>query len=83
MVNINNAKLVTYGQIFQNGKVPMLSYMELHSFSKSNTTVLAEAKNRNNILDLFNLSLSQEAFSPLAQLQQDLNSLQLNENNDL
>ena len=61
----------------------MLSYMELHSFSKSNTTVLAEAKNRNNILDLFNLSRSQEAFSQLAQLQQDLNSLQLNENNDL
>jgi hypothetical protein len=83
MVNINNAKTCFLWSDLWNGKVPMISYPELHSFSKSNTRILAKAKNRNNILDLFNLPLSQEAFNQLGQLQQDLSLLELNENNDI
>lgn len=83
MVNINNAKTCFLWSDLWNGKVPMISYPELYSFSKSNTTILGEAKNRNNILDLFNLPLSQEAFNQPGQLQQDLSLLELNENNDI
>jgi hypothetical protein len=82
MVNINNAKTCFLWSDIWNGNVPMISYPELHLFSKSNTTILAEAKNR-NILDLFNLPLSQEALNQLGQLQQDLSLLGLNENNDI
>ena len=37
-----------------NGKVPSISYPELHSYAKSDATILAEAKKTNNILELFN-----------------------------
>jgi len=62
--------------------VPSISYPELHSYAKSNATILAEAKNSNNILELLNLPLSQQAFSQLGQLQLDINVLQVNDNND-
>jgi len=57
-------------------------YAELFSFVKSKTTILAEAKSRENILNLFHLPLSQQAFDQLTQLQQDLQQLTLNDNND-
>jgi len=58
MVNINNAKTCYLWSDLWNGKVPLISYPELHSYTKSDTIILAEAKNTNNILELFNLPLS-------------------------
>jgi len=48
-----------------NDKVPMIAYPELYSFIKSKNTILAEAKTSDNLLNLFHLPLSQQAFGQL------------------
>ena len=44
------------------------------SFMKSKTTILAEAKSRENILNLFHLPLSQQAFDHLLNYSKTYNS---------
>jgi len=81
-VNINNAKSCLLWSDMWNDKVPMIAYPELYSFIKSKNTILAEAKTSDNLLNLFHLPLSQQAFGQLTQLQQDLQQITLNDNND-
>jgi hypothetical protein len=81
-VNINNARSCYLWTDLWNSKVPMQAYLELFSFVKSSSTILAEAISRENILDFFNLPLSQQAFLQLNQLQQDFHQLALNEQSD-
>jgi len=63
-------------------KVPMHSFPELFSFVKSKTTILAAGKECENLLDLFHLPLSQQAFHQLTILDSDLQQLAVNENSD-
>ena len=74
MVNINNAKSCFLWTDLWNNKVPMHTYPELFSFVKSKTTILAEAKSRENILNLFHLPLSQQAFDHLLNYSKTYNS---------
>lgn len=60
----------------------MQVYPELFSFTKSSTTILADAISRENILELFHLPLSQQAFQQLSDLQDDFQQLALNDQND-
>jgi len=64
-VNINNAKSFLLWSDMWNDKVPMIAYPELYSFIKSKNTILAEAKTSDNLLNLFHLPLSQQAFGQL------------------
>jgi hypothetical protein len=68
MVNVNNAKSCYLWSDLWNNRVPMLTYPELFSFAKSKSTILAEAVTMDNLLELFNLPLSQQAFQQLNQL---------------
>jgi hypothetical protein len=54
----------------------------LYSYAKSKTTILADARNMENILELFHLPFSQQAFEQFNQLQQELEFLNLNNNDD-
>jgi hypothetical protein len=81
-VNINNAKSCFLWSDLWNDKVPMIAYPELYSFTKSKNAILAEAITSDNILNLFHLPLSQQAFGQLSQLQQDLQQITLNDNSD-
>jgi hypothetical protein len=81
-VNINDVgSCYLWSDLWEN-KVPMQEYPELYSFTKSKTVSLAKAKGFNNLLDLFHLPLSQQAFAQLAQLESDLQHLTLNEDPD-
>lgn len=82
MVNVNNAKSCYLWSDLWNNRVPMLTYPELFSFAKSKSTILAEAVTMDNLLELFNLPLSQQAFQQLNQLQQDLQQLTINDQAD-
>ena len=72
----------SYGQTYGTTRSQCTPIQNFFSFVKSKTTILAEAKSRENILNLFHLPLSQQAFDQLTQLQQDLQQLTLNDNND-
>ena len=77
-VNINDAKSCYLWLDLWENKVPMQAYPELFSFAKSKTTSLVQAKNCTNLLDLFHLPLSQQAFTQLSLIQGELQQLTLN-----
>ena len=75
-------KPVTYGQTHGMEKCHQF---HIQSFTLMPSLMLQswlKQKNSNNILELLNLPLSQQAFSQLGQLQLDINVLQVNDNND-
>jgi hypothetical protein len=60
----------------------MQAYHELFSFAKSETIALAAGKDCPDLLSLFHLLLSNQAYAQLAQLSSDIQILTLTEEPD-
>ena len=63
--------------------VPMQAYPELFSFAKSKTITLVAGKDCPDLLSLFHLPLSNQAYAQLAQLSSDIQILTLTEEPDV
>ena len=66
-----------------NGQPWRLRFPHLHSFAKKPAISLKEVLNSGSPQDLFDLPLSEEAFSQLQEIQGELNSYQVIEGNDV
>ena len=83
MPNVKNGGSCYLWSDLWNNKVPMQAYPELFSFAKSKTITLAAGKDYPDLLSLFHLPLSNQAYAQLAQLSSDIQILTLTEEPDV
>ena len=74
---------VIFGQIFGTIRCLCKAYPKLFSFAKSKTITLAAGKDCPDLLSLFHLPLSNQAYAQLAQLSSDIQILTLTEEPDV
>ena len=83
MPNVKNGGSCYLSSDLWNNMVPMQAYPELFSFAKSKTITLVAGKDCPDLLSLFHLPLSNQAYAQLAQLSSDIQILTLTEEPDV
>lgn len=82
-VQVGDGSTIYFWQDLWNGNIPIHQYPELYSFAKNSDLSLRTVWLAPNILDLFYLPLSEQAFMQIQNLYEVLESLNLETGQDL